>query len=465
MPARTLAGFAAAVAAIVVAVAAYFLVATDRNRRAAEVARRSESVVALQRLDDALARADAEQRGYLLTHEERSLSAYRRAVADVHAELDRVQARLDAGRRSGSGDALPALVDAKLSELRHVLDVRDADGFAPALRELHAGNAGWLTDAIEEIRGELEETERAALADRRRAWFGLTALADGIFLGANLVLLVLVTIAGLAARAEMRRREERARERLRMIELQERILGIVSHDLRTPLAAIQGGATLLSRAGLAPGPARVAALVDSSAHRMEGIIRDLLDFTRTRSTLGIPLSIRPSDAGELCARVVDEATLGGGPQRIELRRDGELAGEWDPDRLVQAIGNLVSNALRHALPGTPVRIRAAADGDHVRIEVENDGAAIAPEAVPSLFDPYRRAAGSDGLGLGLFIVRTIAEAHGGTVEVAPAPPPAVRFVVRLPRLPPERRRDAGPERYWQPTRPDDRSRAQQARAR
>ena len=460
MPARTLTGFAAAVVAILIAVTAYFLVAADRDRKAADVSQRSESIVSLQRLEDALARAESAQRGYLLTREDRSLESYRRAVADIHAELDGLKARVAARSRSGlPSDALATLVEAKLSELRRVLDVRDADGLAQALRELRAGDGGWLTDAIETVRAEMEAIERAELGEHRRAWFGRVALADAIFLGANLLLLVLVTAAGLAARAEMRRREERAQERLRMMELQERILGIVSHDLRSPLSAIQGGAALLSRAPLAPEHSRVAALIHSSSRRMERIIRDLLDFTRTRAGTGIPLSIRETDVGEICARVVAEASLSSRDATIELERDGDLSGAWDPDRLEQAIGNLVTNAIRYAPPGTPVRVHAAGDGDRVLVEVQNDGPPIPREAVRSLFDPFHRSPGAahaqPGLGLGLFIVRTIVEAHGGTVDAEQTPTPPITFTIRLPRVRSARRSGSASGTYWRPTHQED----------
>src|SRR5512133_211944 len=129
MPRRTLAGFVAALAAIVIAVTAYFLIAADRNRKAAHVTDRSERVVSLQRLEDALVRAESAQRGYLLTPEERLLDAYRRSVNDVHAELDRVRARAAPGAgHSAPSDALAALVEAKLAQLRRGVEVRDADG-------------------------------------------------------------------------------------------------------------------------------------------------------------------------------------------------------------------------------------------------------------------------------------------------------------------------------------------------
>jgi signal transduction histidine kinase len=453
VPRRTLVGFVSAVVAIVMAVAAYFLVVADRERKAARVTDRSESVLSLQRLEGALVQAESAQRGYLLTRDDRSLESYRRAVADIHAELDGVRARAAAGHpHTLPSDALAALVEAKLAELRRGVEVRDADGLAPALRELRSGAGPWLTEAIEAVRAEMEAIERAELGEQRRAWFGRVALADAIFLAANVLLLALVTAAGLAARSEMRRREEQAQERLRLLELQERILGIVSHDLRTPLSAIQAGAKLLSRSGLAPEQARVAALVHSSSRRMERIIGDLLDYTRTRASKGIPLSIRATDAGEVCARVAEEAVLSGGGAVVEVRRAGDLSGRWDPDRLEQALGNLVANAIRHAQRGTPVRIRALGEEDRVRIEVENDGPHIPSEVVRSLFDPFQGASrGPASLGLGLFIVRTIVEAHGGTVEVESAPARPVTFTILLPRSRPEPGR-ATPASLWRPTR-------------
>ncbi len=330
MPARTLAGFVAAVGAILIAVAAYFIVVADRDRKAADVTEVSESVLSLQRLEDALTRAESAQRGYLLTREERLLEAYRGAVADIHAELDGVKARVATAPGGLPSDALAALVEAKLANLRHGVDVRDADGLAEALRDLKSGDGRWLTETVEAVRAEMETIERAELREHRRAWFERIAVADAIFLAANVVLLALVVLAGLAARAEMRRREQRGQEWLRMLELQERILGIVSHDLRTPLSAIDAGAALLSRGGLAPKQARIATIMHSSSRRMERLIRDLLDYTRARARKGIPLSIRATDVGEVCACVVAEAGLHERAVALELHRDGDLGGSGTP---------------------------------------------------------------------------------------------------------------------------------------
>jgi signal transduction histidine kinase len=148
---------------------------------------------------------------------------------------------------------------------------------------------------------------------------------------------------------------------------------------------------------------------------------------------------------------VDEVALSDRSALVELRRHGDLSGEWDPDRLEQAIGNLVANAIRHAPPGTPVRLHAIGEEDLVRIQVENDGPAIPREAIASLFDPFQApVTGGAGLGLGLFIVRTIVEAHGGRVDVESPTGAPVTFTVRLPRRRSPASRDAPAASVWRP---------------
>ncbi len=155
-----------------------------------------------------------------------------------------------------------------------------------------------------------------------------------------------------------------------------------------------------------------------------------------RTGAGIPVSRRPADLGEICRSMLDEIALRPGGPLVELEAEGDLSGTWDPDRLEQAFGNLVSNGMRYAPAGRPIRVRAVGERDRVRIDFENDGPPIAPELMRSMFDPFQRgpsASDTDGLGLGLFIVRSVVEAHGGTVEVSSSPSAPVRFTVVLPR--------------------------------
>jgi signal transduction histidine kinase len=212
---------------------------------------------------------------------------------------------------------------------------------------------------------------------------------------------------------------------------------------------------LLTRTGLTAAQARIAGIIQSSSRRMERIVRDLLDYSRMRAKGGIPLSVRTTDVGEICERVVEEVQLSARDGAVELSCDGDLSGEWDPDRLQQAIGNLVANAVQHGPPGALARVRATGEPGLVRVEVENDGPAIPPEVVPSLFDPFHRGAASagtlDGVGLGLFIVKSIVDAHGGAVDAGSRTPGSVTFTIRLPRTRPgaRRRPTSG---IWRPAR-------------
>jgi signal transduction histidine kinase len=134
-------------------------------------------------------------------------------------------------------------------------------------------------------------------------------------------------------------------------------------------------------------------------------------------------------ADELCDR---EAS------RVQVAQEGDTCAVFDPERMEQVVSNLLSNALRHGLPGTPVRLRAVGTAHELRVEVENEGPAIPPDARARIFEPFRQGPDGHGpgVGLGLFIVRALAEAHGGTVEFASASG-RTTFVVHLPRAAPQ----------------------------
>lgn len=435
MPPRVLAGFAAAVAAVAAATAIFFAVVRARDERAARVAEASETLVALHHLEGLLWQAESGQRGYLLTHDPRYLAPHERAASELRAAVQRIEGLLGPAHRSEAA-RLSALVEARLGEMRRGIAARDERGLREALRGLEGNEGVRLTERIAALAAEIEAAQATALGHRRQAWFGSIALADAAFLGANLLLLGLIVLAALAVRGELRAREARQRERERMLAVQEQLLAVLGHDLRNPLSAIEAGVTLLSRAELAAPQARTAARLLSSSRRMGRMVRDLLDWTRVRTGAGIPVSRRAADLGEICRSMLDEIALRPGGPTVELEAEGDLSGTWDPDRLEQAFGNLVSNGMRYAPAGRPIRIRAAGEPDCVRIDFENDGPPIPPEVMRSMFDPFRRgpsAPDTDGLGLGLFIVRSVVEAHGGTVEVSSAPSQPVRFTVVLPR--------------------------------
>lgn len=248
------------------------------------------------------------------------------------------------------------------------------------------------------------------------------------------------TVAGFVALVqdvtERRRQEE---DKARQREFEQQLLGIVSHDLRNPINAIALGAAVLSRRADLPAEARPALeRIVKSTERVVRMIRDLLDFTQARLGGGIPIAPRPTDLHEITRQSVEEVQASFPGRRVALAAEGDASGRWDPDRLAQVVGNLVTNAIAYSPPDSAVGVCTRGDGDRVVLEVTNEGTPIAPEALSGLFLPFRRghasAAASEGsIGLGLYIVEQIVAAHGGTVDVESAAGRATTFRVILPR--------------------------------
>jgi signal transduction histidine kinase/DNA-binding response OmpR family regulator len=222
--------------------------------------------------------------------------------------------------------------------------------------------------------------------------------------------------AGLALEAAIRSEAERATTRFH-----EQMLGIVGHDLRNPLAALSVGIDLLRMGNLDAHSQSVLARLERSARRMTSIVDQLLDVTRARLGTGIPVDRRPLRLRPLIAGMLDELRLAYRGTAFELRGD-DIEGVWDGGRLGQVIANLASNAAQYGKAGGPVTMELSSAGDVATIAIRNPirDAPISSDLLETLFDPFRRGAGSghpDGLGLGLYIVREIVSAHGGTIDV------------------------------------------------
>lgn len=200
----------------------------------------------------------------------------------------------------------------------------------------------------------------------------------------------------------------------------ERVIGILGHDLRVPLTSISLGAELLIRAEGLDETSRTTALgVLSSARRASRMVADLLDFTRVRLAGGIPVRPRPANLREIARKIVDEVRSGAGSRRIDLMVEGDCTGSWDPDRMAQVVANLTRNAVEHGRIDTPVIVRLEGMDSAVALSVENSSDRE-PAPGEDLFSPWRerRDHAGDGLGLGLFIVKQVVEAHGGEVAVS-----------------------------------------------
>ncbi len=239
---------------------------------------------------------------------------------------------------------------------------------------------------------------------------------------------------GVIAREVTREKEEE--------EFQRHLVAVVSHDMRAPLSAISLSAeVLLKDEDLTEGQARVARRIRGSTARLGAVARDLLDLTRSRTGQGVRLERRRVDLSEITGQVLGESEASDPGRRFTLERSGDTRGDWDPARVAQALSNLVQNALAYSPAGTPIVLRCAEEPGGARVEVENQGARIPKELLAHLFEPFRRGVGADqgnraGVGLGLFIVREIARAHGGSIA-ADSDERRTIFRLRLPRPPSE----------------------------
>jgi PAS domain S-box-containing protein len=221
-------------------------------------------------------------------------------------------------------------------------------------------------------------------------------------------------------------------------DFEKRILAIVSHDIRDPLNTILFAAHRLMDLGEPGGSTKKhAEIVARGVHRIQHIVGDLLDLSREREGAGIPVEPKPTDLRAVCRQIIDELESITRDRQITFDCDADGTGAWDEHRILQAISNLTSNAVRHGTPGSPVRLRLTGDEQRVAVEVHNRGT-IPGDILPRIFEPFRSghqyATRGEGLGLGLFIAKAIARAHGGAIEVNSSDDTTM-FRLVLPRRP------------------------------
>jgi len=230
------------------------------------------------------------------------------------------------------------------------------------------------------------------------------------------------------------------REQKQLGRVRERLLGIVGHDLRGPLASIRSAAMVLHKQPELHTELslRMMRMIDTNVERMTRMIGELLDFTRMRLGGGIPIQRQLIDAGAATALAIDAIRIAHPQRAIQYAPGAALQVSWDPERYAQLVTNLIQNSLDHGDPSLPVTVSLDAEGESVVLNVHNFGPPIPPDLQPHLFDPFRRAHtkedhSSAGLGLGLFIVECIASGHGGSVSVRSDEKDGTRFTVVLPR--------------------------------
>lgn len=207
-------------------------------------------------------------------------------------------------------------------------------------------------------------------------------------------------------------------QRTRTLQLNEMFVAVLGHDLRNPLSAMIFAGSILQRSA-DPATRNSADLIVQTGWRMNRMIADLLDLARARLAGGIAINVEEADLGIIATRIKSEREVTTPQRELRLSLSGNLRGHWDGDRLEQALSNLIGNAVEHGQPDTPVEIILDGNGaERIAVRITNVGV-IPDDVVPTLFTPFRdgryRGRG-DGLGLGLYIVKQIVDAHGGEVE-------------------------------------------------
>ncbi len=214
--------------------------------------------------------------------------------------------------------------------------------------------------------------------------------------------------------AEANQHQAEARDRA---VFAEQMIGIVSHDLRNPLATIAMASAILLHGGTSPAQQRMLAKIKRSTERATHLISDLLDFTQARLGTGLPVDRAPIDLRALVAEAVEDLRTLYPIRILEHHHSGDGCCTADAHRLHQMLGNLVANAVAYGAPATPVTIHSAFAPDSFTLSVHNHGDPIPPELQARMFQPMTRgtsdASASRSVGLGLFIVHEIARAHGG----------------------------------------------------
>ncbi|WIY06599.1 HAMP domain-containing sensor histidine kinase [Amycolatopsis mongoliensis] len=209
----------------------------------------------------------------------------------------------------------------------------------------------------------------------------------------------------------------------------------VAHELRTPLATLQAGLEEL-RDGLEPPDVERLTSLHDQALRLGRVVQDLADLTAAEDA-AISLHLADLDLGSLAGEVVTahSARLRAAGLDVRTELTGPIPVRADPDRLHQAVGNLLGNAARYARPGDSVTVRTHSAGGTPTIEVSDTGPGIPADELPHVFERlWRGRAGTSvaGAGIGLAVVREIVTAHGGTVTATSGPGGGSTFTITLP---------------------------------
>ena len=223
----------------------------------------------------------------------------------------------------------------------------------------------------------------------------------------------------------------------------EMFLAILGHDLRTPLGAVlMSSEFMLETKELREPHLTLTTRIQSSARRMQHLIGDLLDFTRSRLGGGIPIVRATMSIDKAVHEVVDEIAAAHPDRSFQIEARTGQRGEWDCKRLSQALTNVIVNAIDHGSNGGVVKVTVESDQKEISIAVHNNGPAIPASELNGIFNAMKTTHnGTDGssghqsnLGLGLYIAERILHAHNGCIDVESSDAKGTTFTMRLPKI-------------------------------
>ena len=214
------------------------------------------------------------------------------------------------------------------------------------------------------------------------------------------------------------------------------LIGMLSHDLRSPLQTIRMTAQYLPQLDSRDEIGRAAARLVNSGARMQKLLDDLVDFNRTELGVGIRVVPTQIDLCEVCAAELEQIRAAHPGKSVELECVGDCRGSWDPVRVQQLLNNLVINAIQYGDEGGTIGVGLRGEDSEVVLTVTNSGQPVDADTLAAIFEPLQRGRGQrkndSGLGLGLYIASEIAKAHGGSIAVTSEGMQTV-FAAHLPR--------------------------------
>jgi len=434
-------------------------------------ARVQRSYDILQTLDDlnaALTDSETNQRGFLLTQDPAYLTQYDAAIAQIRLALSELR-RLSANEPTTQSAVahLAQLAGAKLDELQESIHATQTGRKRTAVAIIAAGGGRRLMEAFRRDSMELEGVQRRLLDLRRQQEHQARFFSDVVLATTIILSLLLVAAAATISRRfderrrllerEIleRRRAEDYRESLLLSEraarseaeratrLKDEFVAMLSHELRTPLNAIVGWSSILRKDRRPESISQGVEVIERNAKLQAQMIEDLLDMSRILSGK-LHFEPRSTDLAIVIDAVIAAVRPAADTKGVSI---GSTVGtlspvNGDPARLQQVIWNLLTNAIKFTPRGGRVEVMLYETASHVAIAVSDTGQGIAASFLPFVFERFRQADSSTatrhgGLGLGLSIVKSLVEVHGGTVEaLSPGEGQGSTFIVRLPAAQP-----------------------------